>query len=200
MKIIALQGSPRKKGNTATILGWVEDELKSMGHDVESIYLNSRNIHGCLACGKCKEKSKRRDELNGKNISDMVGCIQDDYAPVILEKMVNAQLVIFASPLYFWGFTSQIKALIDRTYSLYINYHMPDHTSLVEGQRQALLMTGGGTYDNNAEAVFTAFNRMQNPHKAINAGELFIGKCSTPEMLDSSAREQAVKFARTITA
>lgn len=200
MKIIALQGSPRKKGNTATILGWVADELKSLGHEVESIYLSSKNINGCLACGKCKGQNKSRAASSGKEISDAIGCVQEDYAPVILEKMVSAQLVIFASPLYFWGFTAQLKALIDRTYSLYTNFHLPDHASLVEGQRQALLMTGGGPYENNAEAAFTAFNRIQNPHKAINAGELFIGRCSTPEMLDSSVRDQAIQFARTVTA
>lgn len=200
MKIVALQGSPKKKGNTATILGWVEDELKSLGHEVESIYLNSKNINGCLACGKCKEKSKNKDEFGTMDRSEAIGCIQDDYAPVILEKMVNAQLVIFASPLYFWGFSAQMKALIDRTYSLYINYHMPDHASLVDGQKQALLVTGGGSYENNAEAVFTAFSRMQKPHKAVKAGELFIGNCSSPDKLDISVKEQAIQFARSITA
>ncbi len=188
MKIIALQGSPRKQGNTTKVLSWVEEELQSLGHEVESIYLNAKNIHGCLACGKCKEKP------------DTIGCVQKDDAPEILEKMVNAELVIFASPVYFWGVTAQLKALIDRTYSLYVNFHQPGHASLVEGQRQAIVVTGGGGYENNAEPVFTAFGRLQNPHKAINAGELFIGQCSSPENMDSSVKDKAVEFARKITA
>lgn len=204
MKIIALQGSPKKKGNTATVLGWVEEELKLLGHEVESIYLNSKNIHGCLACDKCKDKIKNIEpnkvEIDKTNIIDRIGCVQNDDAPAILEKMVNAQLVIFASPLYFWGFTAQIKALIDRTYSFYTNYHKPDHASLVEGQRQAVLLTGGGSYENNAEAVLTAFSRLQNPLKSVKAGELFIGKCTTPDMLDISAKKQAIEFARSIVA
>ncbi|MBF0302527.1 MAG: flavodoxin family protein [Desulfamplus sp.] len=209
MKTTVLQGSPRKKGNTAQIIEWIEDELISLGHEVESIYLNSKNIHGCLACGKCKEKNKsivdtkdgiKADKAGKNDIIDQIGCVQKDDAPAILEKMVGSELVIFASPLYFWGFTAQLKALIDRTYSLYTNYHKPDHASLVKGQRQALLLTGGGSYENNAEAVFTAFSRMQNPHKAIKSGELFVGNCTTADMLDISVKQQAIEFARKITA
>ncbi|MBF0231741.1 MAG: flavodoxin family protein [Desulfamplus sp.] len=186
MKVIALQGSPKKKGNTATVLSFVEEELLSLGHEFESIYLNSKNIKGCLACGKCKEKP------------DTVGCVQKDDAPEILDKMVAADLVIFASPLYFWGVTAQLKAIIDRTYSFYVNFHQPGHASIVKGQRQALLVTGGGPYDNNAEPVFTAFGRLQNPHMAVNAGEMFIGLCSTPENMDETVKEKAVAFARKI--
>ena len=186
MKVIALQGSPRKKGNTARVLEWVKEELISSNHEIEIIYLNSKNIHGCLACGKCKD------------LPDEIGCVQKDDAIEILEKMVKADLVIFASPLYFWGVTAQLKAIIDRTYSLYVNFHQPDHASLVEGQRQALLSTGGGPYENNAEPVFTAFGRLQNPHKAVNAGELFIGKCTTPEDMDDDVKTRAVEFAQKI--
>ena len=57
MKITILQGSARKKGNTARVLTWVEKELIDLGHDVDSIYLHSKNLKGCLGCGKCKEKS-----------------------------------------------------------------------------------------------------------------------------------------------
>lgn len=186
MKILSLQGSPRKEGNTAKVLSWVEEALIALNHEVESIFLNTKNLKGCLACGKCKEKP------------DTVGCIQKDDIPEILEKMTKADLVIFASPLYFWGVSAQLKTVIDRTYSLYVNYHQPGHASLVEGQRQALLVTGAGPYENNAEAAFTAFGRMQRPHMAINAGELFIGSCSTPDKLDDSIKDKAVAFAHTI--
>lgn len=188
MNVILLQGSARKKGNTAKVLNWVEDELIALGHGVESIYLNSRNLKGCLGCAKCKEHP------------DRVGCVQTDDIPEILGKIVNAQAVVFASPLYFWGVTAQLKAVIDRTYSLYTNYHQPGHASLVEGQRQALLVTGGGSWENNAEAAFTAFGRIQNPHKAINAGQLFIGNCTTPGNMGDEIQQQALEFARKVVA
>jgi multimeric flavodoxin WrbA len=188
MKVLTLQGSARKKGNTAQVIAWVEAELTAMGHGVESVYLSSKNIKGCLACGKCKEDM------------DTVGCVQKDDAPEILQKMVEADLVIFASPLYFWGISGPLKCLIDRTFSLYTNYHQPDHASLVKGQRQALVVTGAGPFDNNAEPTFTAFGRLQGPHMAINAGELFIGPCTTPDQMDETIKEKAQAFARKIVA
>ena len=184
MKITVLQGSSRKKGNTARVLTWVEEELVDLGHDVDSIYLHSKNLKGCLGCAKCKEKS------------DSIGCVQKDDVPEVLEKMINSQLVIFSSPLYFWGFSAQIKTIIDRTYGLYTTE--PEHTSLVDGQRQALIATGAGAYEDNAEGMIAAFGRMQKYHKAINAGELFIGSCTTPNALDGSVQQKAIEFARKI--
>ncbi len=186
MNILTLQGGARKTGNTATVLSWVEDELQSMGHKIQSVTLQDKNIKGCLACNKCKEKT------------DRVGCIQKDDATTILDQMVAADLVLFTSPLYFWGLAGPLKSLIDRTYSFYVNYHQPNHESLVQGQRQALLVTGAGPYDNNAEPVFTAFGRLQKPYMAIHSGELYIGSCSTPDKLGDEVKKKAVEFAQKI--
>ncbi len=186
MKITILQGSARKKGNTAKVTGWVEQELTDLGHEVNSVYLHPKNLKGCMGCGKCKDKT------------DSIGCVQKDDVPEILEQMIHSQLVIFSSPLYFWGFSAQIKAVIDRTYGLYTKE--PEHTSLVEGQHQALIATGAGPYEENAEGMVDAFGRMQKYHKAINAGALFIDSCTTPDEMDDSIRQKAVNFARKIVA
>jgi len=184
MKIIGLQGSARKKGNTAKALCWVEEELTGLDHEMETIYLTAKNLKGCLGCAACKKTSEK------------VGCVQKDDIPEILEKMVNADAVIFASPLYFWGVTAQLKAVIDRTYSLYTGYHQPDHASLVADQRQALLMTGAGPWDNNAEAAFTAFSRIKNPHKSLHPGDLFLGGCTTPDQMDDTVKNKVITFAQ----
>ena len=186
MKVVTLLGSAKKKGNTATALGWVENELRSLGHDVESIYLNAKTINGCLGCAKCKEKPNER------------GCIQNDDAAAILEKIIAADLTIFTTPLYFWGVTSQLKSIIDRSWSLVTNYNQPNHKSLIEGKRQALLVTGGGGYDNNAEPVFIAFEKLIKFYRGIKIGELFLGSCKTPETMDTKKKEQAIEFARKI--
>nr|WP_320193912.1 hypothetical protein [uncultured Desulfobacter sp.] len=80
----------------------------------------------------------------------------------------------------------------------FVLYHSfaPEHISLVEGQRQGLLMTGGGPFENNAAEAFTAFGRMQKYHKSVNAAELFLGGCSTPDQLDEGVKGQACEFAR----
>ena len=188
MNILILHGGARKKGNTVTITGWVEEELVSMGHGVETIFLFNKDIRCCLACMKCKQ------------FPDEVGCVQKDDAAEILDKVAAADGVIFTSPLYFWGLAGPLKMLIDRTYSLYIDYHQPTHASLVEGQRQGLLVTGGGPFENNAEPVFTAFNNLQRPHKSVKAAELYVGGCKTPDNLPEGAKEKAVQFARDLVA
>ena len=66
--------------------------------------------------------------------------------------------VLFTSPVYFWGFTSQLKRLIDRGYALVTNYHQPGHTSLMENKRLGLLVTGADAYENNAEGQFTGLS------------------------------------------
>ncbi|MBU1343019.1 MAG: NAD(P)H-dependent oxidoreductase [Proteobacteria bacterium] len=75
MKSTILEGSARKKGNTARVSTWVADELKDLGHDVESVFLHSKNLKGCMGCKKCKEKT------------DTIGCVQKDDVPEILEKI-----------------------------------------------------------------------------------------------------------------
>lgn len=183
MKIIALNGSPRKKGNTADILKTVEKEILSQGHEYEELFLASKKMNGCLACAKCKA------------VNDAIGCIQDDDVPDILQKVIEADSVIIASPVYFWGFSAQLKTVIDRTYSLYNYYHTPNHISLIENKHLGLLVTGGGSYDKNAELLSIAFNNILGCLKAKNAGEMFVGKCTIPENITEDTRKKAVDFA-----
>ena len=186
MQITTLLGSARKKGNTATVLGWVEAELENHGHSVERIYLNSKTIGGCLGCGKCKETP------------DRIACVQKDDAVETLEKMVASDAVIFSSPVYFWGFSAQIKRLIDRGYALVTNYHQPGHTSLMQGKPIGLLVTGADAYEDNAEGLFSAFDRIADFLLAPKTGELYVGGCTVPAELPESVREQAAALARSL--
>lgn len=188
MKITTLLGSAKKKGNTATVLKWVEEELKAQGHDVERIYLHNKSINGCMGCAKCRENP------------DKINCVQKDDAENILEQMIDADIVLFASPVYFWGFSAQIKGLIDRSYSLVANYKQPNHTSLLQGKRLGLLATGEVTYENNAEALFTAFDRIADYFLAQKSGELYVGECSTPDKMTAATRSRAVDLARSLVA
>jgi len=186
MQITTLLGSAKKSGNTATVLEWVEEELKSLGHNVEQIYLNNKLIKCCLGCAKCREKP------------DEIACVQIDDAIEILERMISSEIVLFASPVYFWGFSAQIKALIDRSYSLVTNYHKPGHTSLMEGKRIGLLVTGGGAYENNAEGIFTAFDRIVDFLLARKSGELYVGNCRLPARIPKEVRIKAAELARSL--
>ena len=186
MQVTTLLGSAKKKGNTATVLGWVEEELKSMGHDVERIYLNNKSIGGCLGCAKCRENP------------DEIACVQKDDAIDIMEQMISSDVVMFASPIYFWGFSAQIKALIDRGYSLVTNYHKPGHTSLLRGKRIGLLVTGADAFEDNAEGMFTAFDRIVDFLLARKSGELYVGECSVPADLLEEFKNKASELARSL--
>ena len=187
MKILTLHGSARPRGNTATILGWIEDELTAQGHEVERINLTQKDIKPCLGCAKCKESETD------------INCIQHDDAEEILQKMIAADVHIFSSPVYFWGFTAPVKALMDRSLSLVTNYKKPEHASLIEGKKQALLLTGGGEFANNAEGLSFAFNKLQAFYKTENAGELFIGKCLHHGDQPADAKERALAFVAGLT-
>jgi multimeric flavodoxin WrbA len=187
MQVTTLLGSAKKKGNTATVLGWVEEELKSLGHDVERIYLNNKSIGGCLGCAKCRE------------YPDEIACVQKDDAIEIMEHMISSEVVLFASPIYFWGFSAQIKALIDRGYALVTNYHKPGQTSLMRGKRIGLLVTGADAYDDNAEGMFTAFDRIVDFYLAKKSGELYVGECSVPADLTEDVKSKASELARSLT-
>ena len=186
MQITTLLGSARKKGNTATVLNWVEEELMTLGHSVERIYLNNKTIGGCLGCGKCKENANE------------IACVQKDDAIDIFARMIASDAVLFTSPVYFWGFTSQLKRLIDRGYALVTNYHQPGHTSLMENKRLGLLVTGADAYEDNAEGLFSAFDRIAGFLKTPKGGELYVGGCSVPAELPETVMDQAVGLAKSL--
>ena len=186
MLITTLLGSPKKKGNTATVLSWIEDELRLKGHNVINIHLNNKSIKGCLGCGKCREKP------------DEIACVQKDDTTDILRNMISSDAVLFASPIYFWGFSAQLKLLIDRAYSLVTNYHKPGHTSLMKGKRIGLLVTGADEFEDNAEGVFTAFNRFSEFLLTEKSGELYVGGCSSPSALPKDLKIKTSKLAQSL--
>jgi len=102
MKVVAFNGSPRKDGNTATLLRVALSELESQGIETELIHLRGP-ISGCIACFKCHENKNGKCALDKDIINE---CIQ---------KMANADGIILGSPTYFSDLTPELKALIDRS-------------------------------------------------------------------------------------
>jgi len=101
MKVVAINGSARKDGNTAILVRHVFRELHANGIETELLQLAGKNLRGCLACRKCFETQDHR-------------CIIDDYVNPCIEKMRAADGIILASPVYFTDVTAEMKALIDR--------------------------------------------------------------------------------------
>ena len=102
MKVVAFNGSARKNGNTALMIGYLFEELQKEGIETEMVQLAGEHPHGCIACYPCFKNQ------NGRCVVD-VDCINS-----CIEKMTAADAIVLASPTYFADISTEMKALIDR--------------------------------------------------------------------------------------
>lgn len=100
-KILILSSSPRKGGNSDVLCDKFAEGAKEAGHIAEKIFLKDKDIHYCTGCGVCNMKHGH--------------CSQKDDAADILEKMVQADVIVMATPVYFYTMDGQMKTMIDRT-------------------------------------------------------------------------------------
>lgn len=101
--ILVIQGGGRPKGNTSLLVDHFVKGAQEAGHQVEVVSLLKNEVNGCIGCNACRY---------GKP------CIQKDNFNEIVPKIKAANLIAFASPLYFWTISSKIKAFIERFYSI----------------------------------------------------------------------------------
>lgn len=105
--ILVLSGSPRVHGNSSLICDEFIKGAQKAGHKTEKINITRKKVAGCLGCNACYK--------NGGV------CIQKDDMAEIREKMEQADVIVLSSPIYFYSMTSQMKAVIDRTYAFFSN-------------------------------------------------------------------------------
>lgn len=104
MKIAILNGSP-KIGNTAAMVNAFAEGAKEAGHEVEILHVGKMKINGCLACEYCHGKGE------GK-------CVQKDDMEQVMPAYKDADMVVYASPIYYFGMTAQLSAAIQRVYAI----------------------------------------------------------------------------------
>jgi len=146
----------------------------------------SHKVNGCLGCGKCREN---RDEP---------GCVQKDDALPIFKRMMQADAIVYAAPLYCWDFPAQMKALIDRHFCLVKGYDTPDYKSFLEGKRVALLVTCDGPIEDNADVIQIVFDRVSDYGKCRTVGKYIVPSCTAPGAVDSKGAEVARRMAADI--
>lgn len=103
MKVVAINGSPRKGGNTEQCLNIIGDELKKDGIELEIVQIGQESIHGCIACYHCLSTGSGY-------------CVQKDKANEWIDKMVEADGIILASPVYYGGIAGTMKCFLDRAF------------------------------------------------------------------------------------
>ncbi|MCD7982162.1 MAG: flavodoxin family protein [Clostridiales bacterium] len=104
MNILAISGSPRKGGNTDIMVETFAQAAEQNGHVCQIVYLSETHPRPCLACNAC------RNHPDGR-------CVQQDDMQGIYEKMQQSDMIVLASPLYYFTVSAQLKALIDRFYA-----------------------------------------------------------------------------------
>ena len=130
---------------------------------------------------------------------DEPGCVQRDDAPAIFERMMAADIVLFASPLFVWSLAGQIKPLVDRTFCLVKGYGSPHYKSLLGGKKSALIITCGGPKEGNADLVVETFKRFSDYAAMVPVAELVIPFCTTPDTLSADAKAEAKALAGRMT-
>lgn len=126
MNIVIVNGSPRK-GNTYTaIQAFMEGACK---HTVEVIHADSLNISGCKGCGAC---------------ACYKGCVAKDDTNPTIDKLVAADMIVFATPVYWWGMTAQLKLVIDKCYC---------RGGLLKNKKVGVIVCGGSPVDSEQYAL-----------------------------------------------
>lgn len=136
--IIILNGAPKKNGNTAALIRSFIEGAKEAGNQVTEYYLYDMDIHDCTDCQGCA----------GKPVGDSHPCVIGDDMQQIYEAWDKADIVVLASPVYWFTVTGVLKNAVDRLYALMRNW--PSYRSAKE---TVFLMTAGAPAEMNPNAV-----------------------------------------------
>ena len=155
MKVCVLMGSPRKEGNTAALLKPFCGELEKSGAKVDVHWLYDLEIRPCLACRNCQKDWS------------VFGCAQKDDGQVLFDRIMAADLIVMATPIYSWYCTPPMKALLDRmVYGMNKYYGEKKGPSLWAGKAVALLTTCGYRPEKGAD-LFEEGLRRYCKHSAL---------------------------------
>jgi len=122
MEVLALQGSPRLSGNTQTLLNAFLGGLPSEAQ-IHRYNVSKLNVHPCTSCYACKNLGR---------------CVISDDMKLLYPALAKHPLVIIATPIYFYGFSAQLKAVVDRCQTFWNNPQ-----TRIDSRTSVLLLTGG---------------------------------------------------------
>ena len=104
--VLIISASPRKHGNSDLLCDEFSKGAKASNHEVEKVFLSDKKINYCISCGLCSR-------------NDYSGCSQKDDMTELLEKMIEADVIVLSSPVYFYTINAQMKTFIDRCCAKY---------------------------------------------------------------------------------
>ena len=149
MKVLVITGSPRKNGNSNTLAEHFIKGAEEAGHKVVRFDSAFKNVHPCIACDKCG--------MNGE-------CVFKDDFEFVRNNIVDADAVVFATPMYYFGISAQIKAVIDRFYAINGQIHVP--------KKAVLIMTYADTSSKEAQPIINHYETLLNYLGWSDAGKI----------------------------
>ncbi len=182
-KICILNGSPRPNGNTKELIKSFMKGAEAAGHEVTCFDLQKMNIHGCLGC--CKG-GKEKDSP----------CVQKDDMARIYPVYEKSDIVVLASPMYYWGISGQLKCAFDRLFAvaeLTPKYENPKKDCI-------LLMASEGNTESNFAPVRAFYEGLTSHLGWKNIGIVYAGgNMETGDILNNPQQlEEAEKLGKSI--
>lgn len=175
-KVLILSGSPRKGGNSDILCDEFAKGAKESGHIVEKIRVAEKNIGYCRACYACKQSG--------------ICAIKDDMAE-ILQKMIDADVIVLASPVYFYSIDAQLKALIDRTVARWLEVKNKEFYYIVTAADEEMV---------SGETTLACFRGYADcVEGAIEKGIIYgMGAYEKGEIRDNPAMTQAYEMGKSV--
>lgn len=176
MKILVITGSPRKNGNSNTLADRFVEGAKEAGHEVLRFDAAFKEVHPCIACNRCG--------MNGP-------CVFKDDFEFVRKHIVDADAVVFATPMYYFGISAQIKAVIDRFYAINGMIHVP--------KKAVLMMTYADDSRRKEEPILTHYEVLLEYLGWTDAGRIVApGVWTAGSINRTKYPKQAYELGRTI--
>ena len=181
LKILALFGSPRKKGNTTVLANQIILGAESKGAKVETVYLNDLSIKPCQGCYACQVEGSK-------------GCAVEDDMQDIYSKVAEADALIIASPVYWFTMSAQTKIFMDRCFALYSENN---EESRLYGKNIAIAMTYGDK-DAFSSGCVNALRTFQDSYNFVGSDITGIVHGSAEEPGDIVDNKELMQDAQTL--
>jgi multimeric flavodoxin WrbA len=175
---IILNGSPRRHGNTAVLVKWLEEALQGQQWATRTHNLYALNFRGCAHCDACKK------------VFDSHGCaLRDDLNP-ILNEILQADLIVVASPIYCWATSGCMSAALERFYAFSKEERA---LSLLKGKKMLGAFTSGGDYFDGMELCVAMLKQLCGYCEVSYAATIAAANCTTPyELSQRSTLQQDI--------
>lgn len=177
MKIVVLTGSPRRNGNTAFLADRFIKGATESGHDVFRFDCASHKIEGYLGCNACG--------MNG-------ACVLKDDFGLVRQHIVDADMVVFVTPMYYFGFSAQLKKVVDRFYA--INGKIKG-----DSKKAAFIMAYANSSPKDAQPMIVHYQTLVDYMGWKDAGQVIApGMWTAGEVKNTSFADKAYLFGKSL--